>query len=133
MFNELSLLRDSSLLHVAYFCSTDSLESPCLSHVGIEQESHNTATGHALTVSATLLHQRPRNSSYSFGSQSDWQVSATGIERLLQLSGNIPLDGEATPVQVWDFIRRHPKFEDLQAMRLEQLKDTLSKHLTCHG
>jgi len=61
-------------------------------------------------------------------------VPATGIERLLLLSGSVPLfDDELTPVQAWNKVRQHPGFGTLGAARLEGLKKTLLKGVRCYG
>jgi hypothetical protein len=110
-----------------------SLESPCLPHiVPTEQPA---ATGHALTVSATLLHQHPAPPERRLSpSQATWPVPATGIETLLQLASDLPLlDGELTPVQAWGILRQHPAFGSLDVGRLKGLEEKLLKGVKCYG
>jgi hypothetical protein len=112
-----------------------SLESPCLEHLAPAPAGSSAATGHSLMVSATLLHHHPAPPEQRLAAKEQpWQISAAGIERLLELSSTIPMiDGELTPVQAWDQLRKHPHFEKLELARLERLKDTLVKHVKCYG
>jgi hypothetical protein len=109
------------------------LESPCLSHIDVEHGHDSPPTGHGFTVSATLLHQRPAESDRHQHSHGAWQVPHCSIERLLELSKNIPLDGEVTPVQAWDYIRRNPQHESLEIERYNSLKEKLLSHVKCYG
>jgi len=56
-----------------------------------------------------------------------------GLERLLNFSQNLDLDGEVTPVQAWNYIRRHPAFEDIDIERLRTLTAKLVKAVVCYG
>jgi hypothetical protein len=90
--------------------------------------------GHALTVSATLMYQRPVEPSHQDQhSQQAWRVPHSGIERLLELSSSIPLDGELTPVQAWDHIRRNPQYKGLDVERYRTLKEKLARLVKCYG
>jgi hypothetical protein len=61
-------------------------------------------------------------------------MPVTGIERLLQLSENIPVsDGELTPVQAWDVLKKHPRFGGLEISRLRGLMERLIKGVKCYG
>ena len=61
-------------------------------------------------------------------------MPAIGIERLLELSESVPLDeGELTPVQAWDKLRRHPEFGSLEVERLKTLEQALLKGVKCYG
>ncbi|KAF1348362.1 hypothetical protein EJ07DRAFT_141799 [Lizonia empirigonia] len=111
-----------------------SLESPCLAHN--IPSSQDSPTGHALTVSATLLHHHPAppQQRLSLSGNANWEVSALDIERLLDLSSSVPLDhGEVTPVQAWDSIRKHREFGQLEVTRLEGLKEKLMASVKCYG
>ncbi|KAF2690691.1 hypothetical protein K458DRAFT_326498 [Lentithecium fluviatile CBS 122367] len=110
------------------------LEGPCLSHVDAIQNDDNPAsTGHALMVTASMLHEHPADPGHRLHSNATWQVPVTGIERLLELSDTIPLDGELTPVQAWNHIRRHPHYNGLEFERLESLKQKLLGYIKCYG
>lgn len=63
-----------------------------------------------------------------------WQMPAVGIERLLELSASVPVpDGELTPVQAWDALRRHPEFGGLEVGRLKRLEERLVGGIKCYG
>ncbi|KAF1922257.1 uncharacterized protein M421DRAFT_10693 [Didymella exigua CBS 183.55] len=110
-----------------------SLEAPCLGHIPGTLDNEE-PSGHALLTSATLLHHQQ---SYPVGhghlANPTWTVPKLGVERLLELSTSIPLDGEVTPVQAWDYIRQHPQYHSLDCARLESLKATLLLHVKCYG
>ena len=86
-------------------------------------------------ASTTLLHQHPQHQhSRVHSDQNNWQISASGIERLLQLSTGIPIsEGELTPVQAWDVLRQHPGFAALDLARLKALTERLLKEVKCYG
>jgi hypothetical protein len=98
----------------------------------VEQDS---ASGHALTISATLLNHLPLSFGVPLGSaQPTWKVPAASIEQLLQLAGNIPLsEDEITPVQAWHMVRQHPDWEKMHIAQVDILKTTLLKEVQCYG
>lgn len=124
------------------------LESPCLSHIDVglpssSQHSHShftdpgtaltTSTGHALTLSATLLHTHPSPAGQRLHSSSAWRVPRASLSQLLQLSAQIPLaDDEVTPIQAWEFVRQHEGFGGLDFARWEVLKEKLVAAVRCY-
>lgn len=85
-------------------------------------------------ASATLLHHHHlTGADRTQVPNPTWNVPEAGVERLLDLSSNIPLDGEVTPVQAWDYIRQHPRYETLDCARLEKLKARLIVQIKCYG
>ena len=108
-----------------------SLEEPCLPHTRGEAQnpSQPIPTGHALTTQAPLLTHAPA----ILESRSQWSVPAVEIERLLELSSNLNLEGELTPVQTWSRIRRWPGFERCDRRRLEVLRDRMRDEIQCYG
>lgn len=85
-------------------------------------------------VTACLLHNHPNPPGKRTHVSSAWQVPEVSIERLLELSSTIPLvDGEVTPVQAWDQVRRHAQFSGLEVERLNMLKEKLVTHVKCYG
>jgi hypothetical protein len=62
-----------------------------------------------------------------------WIVPAIEFERLLQLSSKLGLEYEVTPIQAWDRIRNHPRFQDLTQERLMELAALVLPHIKCHG
>jgi hypothetical protein len=137
------------------------LETPCLGH--IMDAPPNASSGHSLMVSATVLHHQQHQPSASTAhnhghshshshshkpshrprplaidgnheQQLAWQMPAVGIERLLELSASVPIpDGELTPVQAWDAVRRHPQFAGLEVGRLKRLEERLLGGIKCFG
>ncbi|KAH7381419.1 hypothetical protein DE146DRAFT_670553 [Phaeosphaeria sp. MPI-PUGE-AT-0046c] len=127
------------------------LETPCLGH--IMDAPPDDSSGHALMVSATVLHHQDQPSQSHTHSHSHahahrprpiaidgqqqqlaWQMPAVGIERLLELSASVPVpNGELTPVQAWDALRRHPGFVGLEVWRLKRLEERLVAGIKCFG
>jgi hypothetical protein len=107
-----------------------SLEQPCLGHTrgegGIASE---VPSGHALTAQAPLLTSAPPTLTPS----SSWQIPAIEIDRLLDLSSQLNLQGEVTPVQAWARLRTHPGFQKLGRDSLEGLKQALMVEVQCYG
>jgi hypothetical protein len=111
-----------------------SLESPCLDH--ITSADPEVSNGHALMVSATILHHNhsPISDGHHHHTHNHWQMPASGIERLLKLAESMPKkDHELTPVQAWDLLRKHPEFGMLEVERLGVLKSTLVQGIKCYG
>lgn len=89
-------------------------------------------------ASATLLHHQhhhhyPSSTTHDQTSNPAWTVHSSSVERLLELSSSIPLDGEVTPVQAWDYIRRHPQYSTLDCARLAKLQAALVEFVKCYG
>jgi hypothetical protein len=105
-----------------------SLEQPCLGHTrGEGGISSEVPSGHALTAQAPLLTAAPLTPS------SSWQIPAIEIDRLLDLSSQLNLLGEVTPVQAWARLRAHPGFQKLSRDGLEGLKQALMVEVHCYG
>ena len=62
-----------------------------------------------------------------------WSVPAIELEKLLDFSDKLSLEGEITPVEAWQRIRQHPNFGELNRDGLEALKETLLPEVTCYG
>ena len=107
-----------------------SLEQPCLGHTRPEGGmSSEVPSGHALTAQAPLLTAAPSELTPT----STWQIPAIEIDRLLDLSSQLNLLGEVTPVQAWARLRAYPKFEKLNRDALESLKQALMVEVHCYG
>ena len=104
------------------------LENPCLTHTRQDIESTD-SYGHLLTTHAPLLTHRPQPHEPT----SSWTIPAAEIQRLLNLSSQLNLAGEITPVQAWSRIRSYPGFEKLNLDQLETLEKALLKEFQCHG
>jgi hypothetical protein len=112
-----------------------SLESPCLHHTQGEAHESHAPTGHALTASAPLLFQSPRQPVPTTAQRNppQWETSNLGLEKLLSLSSNIPLTDEVTPVQAWHQIRSHPDFDSVEVPSLRRMTEDMLKHVKCYG
>lgn len=111
-----------------------SLESPCLGHIQGNPKEPSAPSGHVLTASAPLLFRAPNIAKKShICTTTPWEAPNTGLEQLLNLSQGLELDGEVTPVQAWNYIRRHPRFEGLEMERLQTLTRKLLKKVKCYG
>lgn len=89
--------------------------------------------GHALTASAPLLFRGSSGPTAQTNGPPSWEVPNTGLDRLLDLSSNLGLAEEITPVQAWNHIRCHPEFNRLEVQQLQDLAGKLLKHVECHG
>ena len=117
------------------------LEQPCLWHYGVISPEllvqGSVGTGHEAMLSSPIMSRAPNFSFHPLrigrpaGSQ--WSVPAVELERLLDLSQQIDLDGEITPVQAWQTIRYHPGFEALLPEQLDGLRETLLPMVKCYG
>lgn len=56
-----------------------------------------------------------------------------GIQKLLELSKNIALDDELTPVQIWDYLSKKEQFREMEVSRLDIIKTKLVQYVQCHG
>lgn len=86
-------------------------------------------------ASATLLHFHSPPTNFQPHTRSAtpiWTVPESGVQRLLELARNIPLDGEVTPVQAWAYIRQHPQYRTLKVEKLEAVKRELVGWVKCY-
>jgi hypothetical protein len=110
------------------------LESPCLPHIDTPSSPSPSPTNHALTVSACLFHAHPSAPGARQSSPIPWEIPQASIAQLLALSQSIPLaEGEVTPVQAWDYVRRQEGFGGLGVDRWESLKERLVRFVKCYG
>ncbi|KAH7117567.1 hypothetical protein B0J11DRAFT_493165 [Dendryphion nanum] len=130
---------DQSILGLDFVLA---LEGPCLKHTQVNHGHHG------LMISATLLHQQPSSqkvtSSFfhsttvtqSHEPDADvhaWQLSHVGIERLLEIARGIPLEGEITPVQAWDYVRRREGFAGWDVGAFEGFRERCVGRIKCYG
>lgn len=112
--------------------TTFSLERPCLAHMEGALKDSSAPHGHVLTLSAPLLYQAPAETTSQTHSHS-WSIPKESLECLLKLSPNLSSTDEVTPIQAWDYIRRHPAFHLLEVDKLRSLAERLRQHVECHG
>jgi len=60
-------------------------------------------------------------------------LPAVHLMKLFQLSGNLSLDGELTPVMALNMIRSHDRYADLTAADFEALGRELRSKTRCYG
>jgi hypothetical protein len=65
--------------------------------------------------------------------EKSWDIPAVELDRLLQLSLGLDLDGELTPVQAWNLIRNHHSFSKLTPDGLRALRAAMAKKTECYG
>lgn len=62
-----------------------------------------------------------------------WLASGAIIKELLNLSSNINLEGELTPVAAWHQLHQHPDFWRLDKEAIDSLKRDLGSVASCYG
>ncbi len=94
------------------------------------------ATGHAVMLQSPIIYYAPNYlDPITFGCppEGEWNVPAAELERLLELSHNLDLSNEVTPVQAWQRILAHPHFDDLSSGDLLALCQHLVPSVECYG
>ena len=127
------------------------LERPCLAHHPLDFDDLNTdSSGHSLMLQSPLLSHQPNRSQATSSSASThpttqatsvgtsssrpkWSVPAFEIEKLFNLSGRLSLEGELTPIEAWQRIRKHPGFPAMKNDQLETMRDVLLSNVKCYG
>ena len=132
-----------------------SLEKPCMAHLPFLMDRANEPAGepcgHALMASCPPVPFQDMNESRPWGhshtdvkaepspsegaapSQGTWELSKADLATLLDLSGQLDLDGEITPVMAWGMIMNHPQFADLSAADFRRLAEELGSKVRCYG
>lgn len=113
------------------------LEYVCLSHHASHCGDAEGSGHEMMLLSPIMCRSPPLNSSLQPGSGvpsgSKWTVPAVELEKLLEFSDRLSLDGEITPVEIWQRIRQHPNFCHLTRDSLNVLKTTLVPEVKCYG
>ncbi|KAG5294738.1 hypothetical protein I7I48_11392 [Histoplasma ohiense] len=104
------------------------MERCCIYHVHQLHDAEE-PNGHAFTALAPLLTQAPT----VLDDCTSWQIPASELDRLLELSSALHLDGELTPVEMWMRIKQHPLFHKLNREGLQQLSQALIAGVQCFG
>jgi hypothetical protein len=115
------------------------LERPCLSHHGPEVHDGE-FSGHKLMVQTPIMasSSTPRQiynmkPDGELPNNATWTVPAVEVERLLNLSSRLSLEGELTPIEAWQRIKQHPGFATLNRGRLQELKSVILPEVQCYG
>jgi hypothetical protein len=115
------------------------LEHPCLYHHQLPnaQLDGTIGTGHELMVQSPVMRAAPplelQGKEPRLPASSKWNVPAGELEKLLNYSQGLDLEGELTPIQAWQRIRAHPSFLILTPAALEKIKERLLKFVKCYG
>lgn len=113
------------------------LEHVCLEHHA-EHSVADDGSGHEMMLMAPIMWRSPPlNQTSQTGSGlpsgTRWTVPAVELEKLLEFSDRLSLDGEITPVEAWQRIRQHPNFQNLTRDGLDALKAALLPEVQCYG
>ncbi|PNP42971.1 hypothetical protein TGAMA5MH_05719 [Trichoderma gamsii] len=68
-----------------------------------------------------------------FEKQGTWELSKADLTTLLDLSKQLNLDGEITPVMAWRMVTTHYRFNELAPGDLEKLSEELLRKIRCYG
>lgn len=102
-----------------------SLEHPCFSH--IRKAPQNSSNGHVISAHSAILDCQVSEDA------SSWHVPSDSLDRLLQLSYSLPLDGEITPVQAWQRLCACPGFNNCDVESLKSFQADLLPEVRCYG
>ncbi|KAL7798325.1 hypothetical protein V8C37DRAFT_367356 [Trichoderma ceciliae] len=111
------------------------LERPCLGHLHGNPKKPEEPHGHALTTTVQLqssLSLPPIDPKYPVP-PSCQNAPAAVLERLLTLAPSVSADGDVTPIQAWNYIRRQPHFGWFEIQHLNNLAEKLRGAMKCHG
>lgn len=101
------------------------LEHPCFSH--IRKAPQNSSNGHVISAHSAILDCQVSEDA------SSWHVPSDSLDRLLQLSYSLPLDGEITPVQAWQRLCACPGFNNCDVESLKSFQADLLPEVRCYG
>ncbi|PGH00095.1 hypothetical protein GX51_05993 [Blastomyces parvus] len=104
------------------------MERCCIYHIH-QPDDPEEPHGHAMTALAPVLNQAPQ----ALDDCTTWQIPSCELDRLLELSSALELDGELTPVQMWARIKQHPLFNRLDPEGLRKLSNALVAGVQCFG
>lgn len=117
-----------------------------MSHLSwLVQRSNETGTdpcGHALMVSCyseqATGSQNPggdfANVNEETGSSHrGWELTKGDLNTLLDLSQNLNLHGEVTPVMAWGMVMAHPRFYEMHATDFQRVANELVGKVRCYG
>lgn len=62
-----------------------------------------------------------------------WDIPDPELMKLFDLSQNLPLDGEITPIIALQIVRNHERFGELSLQDFEALKENLRGKSRCYG
>lgn len=63
----------------------------------------------------------------------NWSAPELEVEKLLELSNRLTLDGEITPVEAWRRIKQYPGFRHLNRVNIAAVKEMMLPEVMCYG
>lgn len=118
------------------------LEQQCLNHHKCIWpallEADASESGHELMLSSPILSYAPTSSSQAhdqgYPEGLHWSTPTASLEHLFALSQQLEVvGGEITPIQMWQQLRRHARFEKFDAADLTKLTTQLLPKVECRG
>ncbi|KAJ5891821.1 uncharacterized protein N7473_008049 [Penicillium subrubescens] len=128
--NNAGLVQENNIISAMEFIL--SLEGPCLDHVRAALGTPQVPNGHALTLTASMLHLC-ENSGSSAQRLDPTQIPKKTVERLLELSSELSTEDELTPTQAWVVLSRQPQFTGTSKTQIVDLANALLSHMKCYG
>ncbi|KAJ5747855.1 uncharacterized protein N7511_009551 [Penicillium nucicola] len=101
-----------------------SLEQPCL-----YRNQNNQPTGYRSSIESKARQNVPT----TLNSDVRWETTVEVFHRLLEMARGLDLDGYITPVQAWNRIKNHEKFERMTRGKLGRLEISMRPHIKCQG
>ncbi|KAF2277491.1 uncharacterized protein EI97DRAFT_374899 [Westerdykella ornata] len=110
------------------------LEQPCKDHVQFLMEQRHLICGHALMATCPPQSHVLAHPDVPYPHRMP-DISVPDLMKLLNLSSQLPLEGELTPVQAWAMILRDPRVREcgLGTAEVEMLKGELVGKVRCYG
>lgn len=117
-----------------------SFENACLRHMRVDHQGDE-LYGHALMASCNPGVYPEMGADIPFGSsgskstaeQDALNLSKSGFENLLHHSQRLNLDGEVTPVMVWQMLVEHPQYLEFTTEDFERIRQDLAGKVRCYG
>jgi len=104
-------------------------------------EADGDASGHALMASfpTSSSFESTADTMHSHDETCQGQLEFGGtlnkaeLSVLMDLSKQLNLDGEITPVMAWGMVTAHPRFHELDAADFQRLGEELLRKVRCYG
>lgn len=90
-------------------------------------------SGHALMVSCPPSQHLIDHSDREHSQQATGPVFHADLLSLLDVSNRLPLDGEIAPIMAWFMLTQDEKFEYLEPLDFERIKEILMTKAKCYG
>ena len=97
-----------------------------------QQEPTTAINGHALMASCPPRSHIVNNPEVEYPHKT-WDISDPELMKLFDLSQNLPLDGEITPIIALQMVRNHERYGELTLQDFDFLKENLREKSRCYG